>query len=241
MESEYRVSQWNRIARNFLRAVGKGLYRSFAQLKITGLEHIPDQGPYLIAINHTTVFEPPLLLTFWPIPPEPLGAVEVWKEPEKMLLAYLYGGIPIDRDRYDRNALHRVLSALRGGLAVMIAPEGRLTFKPGMRRAKLGIAYLLDHYNVPVVPVGIVGCGQDFLTQALRLRRPRVEMHIGRPFRLPPIDGRGERKKDALQRNADLVLAHVAAVLPPEYRGFYSDYQRYLINAGTSFETDTVV
>jgi hypothetical protein len=46
-------------------------------------------------------------------------------------------------------------------------------------------------------------------------------MRIGRPFRLPPIQGKGEARRESRQRNADLVMAHIAGLLPEEYRGVY--------------------
>jgi 1-acyl-sn-glycerol-3-phosphate acyltransferase len=48
-------------------------------------------------------------------------------------------------------------------------------------------------------------------------------LRIGRPFTLPAIEGRGEARREARQRNADLVMQHIAGLLPPEYRGVYAD------------------
>ncbi len=211
-----------------IRATGKLLYRLFAQLSITGREWIPQAGAYVIAVNHTSVFEPPVVLVHWPVAVTPLGAVDVWNEKDKATLAYLYGGIPIDRDQYDRAAVERVIAALKASQPILIAPEGRLTFKPGMRRAKWGLAYILQQVQVPVVPVGITGAGPDFLQNVLRFKRPVVQMNIGRPFQVPDINVWGLARREAFQKNADLVLAHVAKTLPPHYRGYYADYEDFL-------------
>jgi hypothetical protein len=57
---------------------------------------------------------------------------------------------------------------------------------------------------------------------ALRGKRPRLSIHIGKPFNLPPITGQGEQRRAARQANADLVMRHIAAVLPKEYWGSYT-------------------
>jgi hypothetical protein len=50
-------------------------------------------------------------------------------------------------------------------------------------------------------------------------------MKIGKPFHLPPIEesARGAARREARQRNADLVMSHLAGLLPEEYRGVYAE------------------
>jgi 1-acyl-sn-glycerol-3-phosphate acyltransferase len=53
------------------------LFHLLSRVHLSGLEHIPVQGPYLIAVNHVSLFEPPLVLAFWPVAPEAVGAAEI--------------------------------------------------------------------------------------------------------------------------------------------------------------------
>ncbi len=218
----YRVSFGNRIGRGVIRAIGGLLYRSFARVTISGLKNVPTKGAYLIAFNHISIFEPPFLLTLWPTAPEAIGAVEVWHEPDKKLLAHMYGGIPLDRDQVSREPLIKAVQVLNSGYALLISPEGRLTRQPGLRRAKWGIAFLAEKARVPVVPVGVVGSTQDFLKRVVALKRPGLEMRIGKPFYLPALDSVSSDRREALQKNADQVMLQIAALLPPEYRGVYA-------------------
>ena len=48
-------------------------------------------------------------------------------------------------------------------------------------------------------------------------------MRIGKPFVLPPISGKGEQRRKDRQKNADLIMYKIAALLPPEYHGVYSE------------------
>jgi len=92
-----------------------------------------------------------------------------------------------------------------------------------MTRAKPGVAYIVEETGAMVVPVGIVGTTDDFWKKASKGRRPRLTMRIGKPFSLPPVEGKGAARREARQRNADLVMKRIAALLPEEYRGFYHD------------------
>jgi 1-acyl-sn-glycerol-3-phosphate acyltransferase len=90
-----------------------------------------------------------------------------------------------------------------------------------MQRAHPGAAYIVDKTRVPVLPVGIVGTTEDFFSRAIRLHRPTIEMRIGKPYNLPPIEGKGADRRAALQANADQIMLAIAALVPPEYRGIY--------------------
>jgi 1-acyl-sn-glycerol-3-phosphate acyltransferase len=211
-----------RILRVIMRPIFRLLFHILSQVRIIGIENVPDNGAYLLAINHVSLYEPPFILAFWPTPLEAAGAVEIWERPGQNILIRLYGGIPVHRGDYDRNLIETMLAVLKSGRPLLIAPEGGRSHQLGMRRAHPGAAYVIDQANVPVVPVGIVGATDDFLDKALHGRRPLIEMHIGQPVNLPAIRGKGEQRRLARQRNVDLIMRRIAVLLPPEYRGVYT-------------------
>lgn len=220
------------ITRPAIRTLFRGIFHLISRVQISGVENIPKEGAYIIAINHVALFEAPFVAAFWPVPFEVAGAADVWDRPGQGLLARLYGGIPIHRGQYDRRMLDLTLSVLRSGRPLLLAPEGGRSHELGMRQAKPGVAYLMDKAQVPVVPVGVVGSTDDFLDRALRAERPTIEMHVGYPLNLPPVTGRGKARRQARQKNADRVMAQIAALLPPEYRGVYAQY----VNEATQTE-----
>ncbi|MBC8506757.1 MAG: 1-acyl-sn-glycerol-3-phosphate acyltransferase [Anaerolineales bacterium] len=224
MTEIYRPAWYVRILRPFIRALFRGVFHFISRVKVSGLDNVPKDGAYIIAINHVSLFEAPFVTAFWPMSFEVAGAADVWDRPGQGLLARLYGGIPIHRGQYDRQMLDITLSVLRSGYPLLLAPEGGRSHQPGMRRAKPGVAYLMDKAQVPVVPVGVVGSTDDFLERALRAERPTIEMSIGRPVNLPPVSGRGKARRQARQENADMVMAQIAALLPVEYRGIYAEH-----------------
>lgn len=224
MRSEYDVPFHIRAFRTTFRPIFRGLFHLLGQVRIYGLENVPKDGPYLIAINHVSLYEPPFILAFWPIAPEAVGAVDIWQRRGQATLARLYGGIPVHRGEYDRQLIKKTQAVLRSGKPLLIAPEGGRTHTPGMRRALPGAAFIVEKADVPVVPVGIVGASDDFLQKALRGMRPRLEIRIGEPIRLSYKNVEGESRGETRQRNADLIMEHIARLVPAEYRGVYADY-----------------
>jgi 1-acyl-sn-glycerol-3-phosphate acyltransferase len=221
-ESNYHVPLYAKLFRVILRPIFRAIFHLISHVVIEGREHVPKNGPYLIAINHISLFEPPFMLAFWPTAPEAAGAVELWSRPGISILARLYGGIQVHREQYDRNLIDTMVNVLNAGYPLLIAPEGGRSHQPGMRRAHPGVAYLVDLAPVPVVPVGIVGSTEDFFSRGIRGKRPTIRMHIGAPLKLPPLEGRGKARRLARQRNADEIMYHIAALMPPEYRGVYA-------------------
>jgi 1-acyl-sn-glycerol-3-phosphate acyltransferase len=197
------------------------LFHLLSDVRLVGFENIPAQGPYLIAINHVSLYEPPFILAFWPIAPEAVGAVDIWQKRGQSALARLYGGIPVHRGEYDRSVIDRMITALNSGRPLLIAPEGGRSHSPGMRRGLPGVAYVVEKTGVLVLPVGISGATGDFLNIALRGKRPQLNMHVGELFALPPIEGRGAARRESRQRNVDLIMARIAQLVPEEYRGVY--------------------
>ncbi|MBI4731421.1 MAG: 1-acyl-sn-glycerol-3-phosphate acyltransferase [Chloroflexi bacterium] len=220
----YRVAWWRRwIGRPLARLLLGALFHILAPIKITGKRNIPFGKPYIVAFNHVSLFDPPFVGVFWPEQLEAMGAAEVWSKPGQNILARLWGGIQVHRGDYDRALFDTVIGALRSGHALLIAPEGGRSHAPGMRPAKPGIAYIVEQAGVPVVPVGIVGTTDDFWKKASKGKRPFLEMRIGQPLQLPPVEGKGEARRLSRQANADLVMRAIAGLLPAEYRGVYAD------------------
>lgn len=223
MPDAYKLPVYTRALRAVFRPLFRLIFWTLSRVDIQGLQHVPSEGAYLIAINHVSLYEAPFILAFWPVAPEAAGAADLWNRPGQSILARLYGGIPINRGQYDRQVVEVMLAAINAGHPLLLAPEGRRSHKPGMRRGLPGLAYLIDRAAVPVVPVGISGATDDFLSQALRGKRPTIRMHIGAPLRLPAITGKGAQRRAARQRNVDQVMLKIAELLPEEYRGVYAN------------------
>lgn len=222
MSEKYRPSTGLYWRRRILQIVFRPVFKILFRVRVSGEENIPFGESYLLAANHVSLFEPPFILAFWPELPEAVAGHDVWERPIQGLLVKWYGAIPVRRGEYDRHVIDRMLQVLESGRPLMIFPEGGRSHNPGMRRAQPGVAYLVNKARVPILPVAIAGTRDDSLKESLKGKRPLFEIRIGKPFTLPPIDDRGDARREARQRNADQVMLSIAEMLPEEYHGVYS-------------------
>ncbi len=223
MPETYRVPFRFRLSRPMLKALFRLIFRILGQVKVIGKENIPYGEPYVVAMNHISIFDPPLIGSFWPEALEIVGASDVFEKPGQGQILKLYGVIPVHRGEYDRALMQRVITVINAGYPLLIAPEGGRSHITAMQRALPGIAYIIEKTDVPVVPAGLVGTTDDFWQRAKRGEKPQLEVRIGKSFSLPSITEKGVARKDARQQNADLVMQHVAGLLPKDYRGVYAD------------------
>jgi len=223
----YRIPLYLKLNRAVMRPVFRLIFHILGRVKMTGRENVPFGTPYVIAMNHISIFDPPLLGAFWPEQPEIIGAADVFEKKGQGPILRLYGVIPVHRGDYDRSLLEMVLVVLQSGRPLMMAPEGGRSHSLGMRRAKPGIGYIIEHARVPIVPAGILGTTDDFWQRAKRGEKPQLEIRIGRPIQFPPLVEKGAARREARQHNADLVMRHIAGLLPEEYHGEYAGQAIY--------------
>ena len=208
----YHVPFHIQINRSFLRPAIRTLFHILGRVKVSGRENIPFGKPYVIAMNHISIFDPPLVITFWPEQPEVIGAADVFEKKGQGTLLSMYGVIPVHRGDYDRILLEKVLAILKAGRPLVIAPEGGRSHEPAMRRAMPGLGYIIEHAQVPVVPVGLVGTTDDF-GSARSAGKTDLEMRIGKPIHFPAMLQKA-RREGQRQHNADLVMRHIADFYP---------------------------
>jgi 1-acyl-sn-glycerol-3-phosphate acyltransferase len=148
-------------------------------------------------------------------------AAEKWGEtwPINWLLKSV-GAIFVRRGEVDREALNKCLDVLGRGGIIGLAPEGTRSRTGTMQRGKPGVAYLAIKADVPIVPVGVSGQNRIF-SEWKRLRRPRLMIRMGEPFKLEPVHGRN--KGQQLQERSDEVMRRIAALVHEDLRGVYSD------------------
>ena len=223
MSSEFRTPVRLRFIRFFMKPIFRGVFHILGRIKISGQENIPYGKPYVVAMNHVSIFDPPFVGAFWPEQLEIIGAADVFDKPGQGLVLKAYGVIPVHRGDYDRVLLTKIIQIIKSGFPLLIAPEGGRSHVPAMRRAKSGVAYIIEQTGVPVVPAALVGTTEDFWQRAKRGERPALEMRIGKPIVLPEITVKGNERHEARQQNADLVMRHLAGLLPEEYRGVYAE------------------
>lgn len=166
-------------------AVVGGLLRAIWGLKVTGLENIPLDGPLIIASNHASLLDGPMMAVAVGHKRRPwgMGKKELFETPVLGWWLRGTGSFPLDRHGDARGALKNALEVLERGGCLYMAPEGTRV-KPGETRApKPGVAFLSFRAGAPVLPVRLVGVAEF-------PRRFPLEVRVGAPLPPPKTDDR---------------------------------------------------
>ena len=210
--------------REFLLKAVHFLLKLLTRTEYAGLEHIPAKGGVLIATNHLSRLDIPVLFD---IPARPdITCVITTKYKKNLLiapLAWMGDAIWIDRDIADFTAIKTALDFLKKGGCLGISPEGTRSTTGGLLPGKSGIIFLALRSGVTIVPVGITGTVNG-VHELTRLRRPRMVATFGPPITIPEI-GR-ENREEEMSRWTDEVMCRIAVLLPESYRGVYKDHPR---------------
>ena len=219
--NHYNHTEWE-LRRRFLRFLIKYIgFTLLAKLdKIDGLEHVPTDGPGILLINHIAFIDPIVVIHVLDRHIVPLAKMEVYDYPFIGVFPKLWGVVPLKRDEIDRNALSQIMSILRAGEMVLVAPEG--TRHHELQPARVGVAYLASRTNSPVIPVAIDGTsGFPVFRTSNRWKEAGARIRFGKPFRFKSEFCRA-RSKD-LRLMTDEAMYYLASLLPEHRRGVYSD------------------
>lgn len=184
---------------------------------VNGRENVPMNGPLLIVVNHLSWYDPLLLGVVLPRRIWFFTKVEIFRWPIVGLLCRLTEQIPVHRGKSDRAALEKGLAYLHAGKALMIFPEGTVERQEQMMAAHTGAAMLALRTGATVLPVAHRGTRR--VLRSLRIRLPRVDIEIGKPY--TPVLPEGVSRKVSLQLITEDIMTRIAEMLPAEQRGIY--------------------
>jgi 1-acyl-sn-glycerol-3-phosphate acyltransferase len=199
----------------------KGLTHVLCRIDAAELAQIPAQGPLIVVANHINFLEVPIVYTqLQPRPVTGFAKAETWESPAGSFLFGLWDAIPLRRGEADVVAIRQALEALGKGHILAVAPEGTRSGDGRMQRGKPGVVMLALRSGAPLLPVAYYGA-ENYKQHYSRLRRAPFHIRVGRPFHL---DSRGVKVTQRVrQQMVDEIMYQVAALLPQEYRGVYSD------------------
>jgi 1-acyl-sn-glycerol-3-phosphate acyltransferase len=217
LPTDRRLLEWTPLQR-VARAVVTGFTRAVADVRITGADNAPADGPFVIAANHVSMWDAPVLLCAADRPVIMFAADELR---HRVLMHWtlhkIWNAIYLRRGEGDFAALEQAVDILRRGGRLGLSPEGHRS-RAGLQQAFTGVAYLAHRAGVPTVPVAVYG-QERIVESCRRLRRAPVTIQIGTPIPAPS----GEATAEALRAHTERVMLAIARLLPPEYRGRYAE------------------
>ncbi len=164
----------NPFAYDWTRGTVSGFLHLVYRLRVTGREKLPQSGSVILAANHVSYFDPPVVAVASPRRLTFLAKKELFAYPPFGRYLRAVGAYPLDRSQGDTAAVRYAVTKLREGNALLIFPEGSRNID-GKAEAKNGVALLARLSGAPIVPVGIVG------TEATR-RLTQIHIAFGDPI-----------------------------------------------------------
>ena len=181
--------------------------RWYSHLKVVGAEHVPEEGPAIVAANHRSMLDIPVLVVACPRPVYFMGKQELFADPLRRAFFHATGGFPVRREIADIRAVEVALGLLERGDLVGLYPEGKRSRTGEMLPFLKGAAWLALRSGAPVVPCGL--SGTTYLKGQGRFRK-HVTVAFGPPIRVDleaePI-GRRERIDDLTERILEAVAS----------------------------------
>jgi 1-acyl-sn-glycerol-3-phosphate acyltransferase len=166
--------------------VVRNVSRILWRVRVYGEDNVPRQGALIIACNHVSYFDPPILGAFCPRQIHYMAKQELFRIAGLGTLITALGAYPVDREGSASSAIRRSVEVLHAGDVVGIFPEGGRN-PTGEAQARRGVALLASLGAAPVVPAAIVGS-----VNAVRFGKMKVL--FGKPLHLE--SDRGASRKE---------------------------------------------
>lgn len=191
-------------------------YDLFFRGEVRGQENLPKDGAFLIAANHLSFLDPPLIGCHVPRQLCFFARKTLWKPGVASWWLDAVGTIPVDRDGgQDVSALKRVLRSLKDNKGLILFPEGTRSPDGRLQTPKSGVGFIVCKSQVPVIPARIFGSFEAFGkgVKYPRLGTP-VTVVFGKPMPPSVYDAPGSGK-DRYQVASDRIMAEIAKLEAP--------------------------
>ncbi len=187
-------------------------------------ERVPLEGPVILAANHASVLDPPLIGAALTRGLNYLGRDTLFSVPVLGSLLRLWDVVPVEREGGGARGLRAILDRLLHGGAILLFPEGTRTPDGHLQPSRSGIGLVVVKSSAPVVPARVFGTFEAFGRKALFPRPRRVMVKFGRQMEFQELRAEAQtasnqRRKQIYQEIADQVMGAIARLEPMEEKG----------------------
>lgn len=203
----------------FFKRVARLYFHTVAQVECVDFEHIPAQGPCIVASNHLSNLDVCYLALYLPRHPHFMAKIELYKNPIIAWGIRMCGAFPVYRGENDAWALRQAGRVLTDGQLLCMFPEGTRSRTKKMGRGKVGTVKLALEYQAPIVPVAITGTQEFF---PVGWHSNKIRFQAGEPLDMAALSGSAADQPETLRQLTTLLMQRIAAMLPPAQRGVYA-------------------
>ena len=191
-----------------LKPLALALMRLLFRLEVRGQEHVPPTGPVLLASNHVSVLDPPLVGGASPRVLHFMAKEELFRIPLFGRLITALNARPVRRDGSDGRALKTALRLLGEGRALLVFPEGTRGVEGRLASGKPGAGMLAVMSGAAVVPVHVSGSGRALPPGRMIPRPAKVRIRFGPPLHFKT--GREEERKERYREATTEIMRAIA-------------------------------
>ncbi len=210
---------------NFIYRIGwtcfRLVYATYFRWRVLKPERVPESGAVLLASNHASFLDPPLVGSGLKRECTFLARDTLFRYRFSRWLLTRWQAVPIDREGGGAAGMKRIIEALGRGRAVILFPEGTRTRDGKLQPVRSGVGLIVARTEAPVVPVRVWGTFEAY-GRHVRVPKPkRVTIKYGHPLHFTELrtearSASKERLKQIYQQIADEIMAAIAALEPTD-------------------------
>ena len=186
-------------------------YRTLFGLRVIGDENLIKAGPVLVASNHQSFLDPPLIGNLYKTEMVYFARKTLFKG----IGAWLYpqwNAIPIDQEKPDTSSMKAAIRHLKEGWRVLIFPEGQRTLDGEICEAAPGIGMIAAKAGVPIQPVRIYGADKALPRGSGKISLARITVKVGPPILLTPEEFKAYGNKEGYLALTERIMAAIKAL-----------------------------
>src|SRR5204863_7971406 len=195
------------------------VFAAYFRWRVFHPERVPLTGPVILAANHASFIDPPLVGAGLKREINYLARESLFRFPVVGAVLRAVNSVPVDRDGGGAAGLKAILGRLLAGGGIILFPEGTRTRDGHLQPARSGIGLAVIKSEAPVVPVRVFGTFEAY-GRHMRFPRPRrIIVKYGQPMLFKELRTEAKacskaRLKEIYQQVADEIMAAIAKLEP---------------------------
>lgn len=193
----------------------RAMYSTYFRWRIYRPERVPVSGSVILASNHASFLDPPLVGSALPREINYMARETLFRFPVVGAILRSWNAVPVDRDGGSASGLRNILDRLQKGGAIILFPEGTRTHDGKLQPARSGIGLTVIKSTAPVIPVRVFGTFEAYGRHMKFPKPKRVAVKYGEPMRFEALRAEAKncsktRLKEIYQEVADEIMAAIA-------------------------------
>ena len=157
-------------------------FKCFCRLEVKGRDNIPRVGGFILASNHVSFLDPPLVAGACPRQLNFMARDDLFTIPIFGAFIRAAGSFPVRRDSTTIASIKQALRCLQKAEGLLLFPEGGRTFGGLVKRVERGIGFIALKSQAPVVPVFINGSQRALARNARFIKPAKIRVYFGKPI-----------------------------------------------------------